>query len=169
MSLIVEDGTGLSNAESYLSVADADSYHTLRVNTGWAGTTAEKEAALRGATEYLTYTYGQKWLGTKKTETQSLDFPRVDIVTRDNFTLPDDVLPSALKYATAELALRVRQGDVLLPDQDNPGTIEEYEVSVGPIKERTKYLGGQSQVKYYPVVSRMLAGLAQATNEIRRA
>ncbi len=35
MALIVEDGTGLSTAESYISVADATTYHTARGNSSW--------------------------------------------------------------------------------------------------------------------------------------
>lgn len=35
MALIVEDGTGLSTAESFISVADAVTYHTNRGNTSW--------------------------------------------------------------------------------------------------------------------------------------
>jgi len=36
MSLIVEDGTGKSTSESYISVADASTYHAARGNTLWA-------------------------------------------------------------------------------------------------------------------------------------
>jgi hypothetical protein len=36
MALIVEDGTGLANAESYVSVADATTYHANIGNTAWA-------------------------------------------------------------------------------------------------------------------------------------
>lgn len=55
MALIVEDGTGLADAESYLSVADADTYHADRNNEAWQDySTAEKEAALRKATQYIT-------------------------------------------------------------------------------------------------------------------
>ncbi len=35
MSLITEDGTGLSTAESFISVADAVTYHTARGNSSW--------------------------------------------------------------------------------------------------------------------------------------
>ena len=53
MTLVIEDGTGKSNAESYISVADADTYHSNRGNTDWAAlTTAEKERLLRIATDY---------------------------------------------------------------------------------------------------------------------
>ena len=35
MSLVTEDGTGLPTAESYISVADATTYHTARGNAVW--------------------------------------------------------------------------------------------------------------------------------------
>jgi len=35
MALVTEDGTGLSTAESYISVADATTYHTARGNSSW--------------------------------------------------------------------------------------------------------------------------------------
>ena len=41
MTLIVEDGTGLANAESYVSVADATTYHANIGNTAWAAITSD--------------------------------------------------------------------------------------------------------------------------------
>ena len=35
MSIIVEDGTGLATAETYISVVDATTYHTARGNSTW--------------------------------------------------------------------------------------------------------------------------------------
>jgi len=35
MSIVIEDGTGLSTAEAYISVADAVIYHTARGNSSW--------------------------------------------------------------------------------------------------------------------------------------
>jgi len=35
MSIVVEDGTGLATAETYISVADATTYHTARGNSAW--------------------------------------------------------------------------------------------------------------------------------------
>ena len=86
MSLIVEDGTGRADAESYASVSVADAYHTARGNTAWAAlaTTALKEAALRKATDYLGQTYGLRWKGYRMTTTQALDWPR-ELVCRPGF------------------------------------------------------------------------------------
>jgi len=43
MALIVEDGTGLTTANSYVSLSVADSYHLLRKNAAWIGPDTEKE------------------------------------------------------------------------------------------------------------------------------
>ena len=57
MSLIVEDGTGLDTAESYVSVVDAGTYCTAHGLTAWTGTDGVKESALRNATQYIDTMY----------------------------------------------------------------------------------------------------------------
>ena len=113
MSLIVEDGTGLANAESYASVAEADTYHTARGNTGWEAVD-DKEAALRKATDYMLQTYSMRWVGDRATNTQALDWPRTD-ATRKNVTTgqgwyqdtySSTIVPTEVKRACAELALK---------------------------------------------------------------
>ena len=71
MPLIVEDGSGLANADSYVSVADCQAYaadHGL----AFAGEAAAL-AALRNATLYLDgeYTY----CGERATDIQALEWP----------------------------------------------------------------------------------------------
>jgi hypothetical protein len=54
MALITETGAGLANAESLISVADADTYHSGVGNTDWAAlSVTDKEQALRRATQYM--------------------------------------------------------------------------------------------------------------------
>ena len=43
MTLTVETGAIVANANSYVSIADCDSYHTLMGNATWTGTDAVKE------------------------------------------------------------------------------------------------------------------------------
>lgn len=97
--LTVEDGTGLANADSYLSLAEADAYFASYVseaaNEAWASTSDdEREVALRVATRDLDLLYGSRYLGSPVTTTQALLFPRI----------APGPLPSRLKHATAELA-----------------------------------------------------------------
>src|SRR5690606_27756416 len=92
MALIVEDGTGLPNAEAYISVADADSYFAKRGNSAWAALTVDaKEVALRLGADYMAAVYGPRWCGERLTDTQALDWPR-----------DEQGVPEAVKRANAE-------------------------------------------------------------------
>jgi hypothetical protein len=115
MAIIVEDGTGLADAETYISVADADTYHSQRANAAWALLdTPAKEAALRKATDYMMGCYGSRWLGERVSATQALDWPRFDVVAR-GFSIASDAIPAEVQRACAELALRASSAD-LAPD-----------------------------------------------------
>lgn len=144
--LIVEDGTGLSNAESYVSVADADAYHSAMGNSSWAtGDTAAKEAALRRGTQYLDAHYS--FAGEPLTETQALEWPRV------GYGWP----VVALKAATCELALRARSGALYADEAPAPVTRE----TVGPITVEygNSDRGGQTR---FAIVDDLLRGLLAA-------
>lgn len=99
--MIVEDGTGLSTAQSYISVANADTYHTAHGNTTWTGVDALKEAALVRATQALDARYD--WPGFRLVSTQALDWPRYDAYDVDGYILSD--VPQGIKDALCEMAL----------------------------------------------------------------
>ncbi len=114
MALIVEDGTGLSDANSYVSVAYADAYFLARNVTSWASLTI-KEALLIQATDYMEAVYSESWKGTVLLDTQSLSFPRII----DDAT----VYPDRLLKAVCELALKANDGALLVDVEQR--TIEE--------------------------------------------
>jgi len=135
MALIVEDGTGLDNAESYLSADDFKAYHKDRGNVVSIGG-SEIEQKLRLATEYIDLRWGPKAIGYPITETQALVFPT------DYFVTDPVSLPIKLERATAEYAFYAITGD-LYYDVDNlsgGGIIRKLE-KVGPIEEETEYSG----------------------------
>ncbi len=107
MSIVVEDGTGKSTAESYISIADADTYFINRGITSWDAldNTDDKEPALRKATEYMINEYRQRWQGARLTEAQALDWPRVGVVV-GSWTVDSDSVPEIVARACAELALK---------------------------------------------------------------
>jgi hypothetical protein len=117
--LIVEDGSGLSNAESFTSVADAAAYHASFGNTAaWAaiGAEADQEAMLRRATSYMQSRYYGMWAGDALGSTQRLDWPRSSVPTRDGYgAVPSNAVPPEVKNACAELALKAFSGE-LWPD-----------------------------------------------------
>ena len=114
MALIVEDGTGLSDANSYVGVAYADAYFLARNVTAWASLTI-KEALLIQATDYMEAVYSESWKGTVLLDTQSLSFPRI---IDDAIVYPDRLLK-----AVCELALKANDGTLLVDVEQR--TIEE--------------------------------------------
>lgn len=117
MTLVVENGTGLANAESYVSVSAADTYHSNRGNTAWAAlATPAKEAALRKATDYIGQAYGHRFKGYRSTKTQALDFPRTELPIPgdpDGDFYATSAIPAALSNACFELALRASSASLL--------------------------------------------------------
>ncbi len=105
MALVVEDGTGLATANSYISEAGADLYHANRGDTvSWDGV-ASKEALLVSATDFLKDASIFPWVGTKKTYLQGLAWPRTGGTERTGQEIPDNVVPATVADATADLAL----------------------------------------------------------------
>ena len=104
ITLVVEDGTGLSNANTYVSLADADTYFESHVySSGWDATAdASKNIALAMATRLLDAYF--VFEGKKIGDTQALEFPRFDIKDRSGFLIQSTTIPQALKDATGEYA-----------------------------------------------------------------
>ena len=68
MSMIVEDGSGIYEANSYAGLSYAHSYlHRRNRHSTWDATTAAvREAALIAATDYIDKRFGSSFLGHKK-------------------------------------------------------------------------------------------------------
>ena len=120
MALIVENGTGLADADSYISLADA---RTFAANYGVTLPTDDTEAeiALRQGTQYVDL-QEPCFIGERLTDTQALAYPRND----------DSGMPAALGkatvYAAAEFALGT---DVRASDDGKAIASEEV---VGAVK-----------------------------------
>jgi hypothetical protein len=102
MAFTVEDGTGLTDSNSYVSVADATAYHADRGNTAW-DSVAEPEIALVRATQAIDQYGFERYLGYKSAETQALEWPRTDAVDRNGYTFTG--VPIPVVYAVCEAAL----------------------------------------------------------------
>lgn len=88
MALVPETGDGIVSADSYASLVTAAAYWAARPQdanaVAWgAASDANREGALREATSYLDSTWGQLFLGSRKTNTQGLLWPRVTRVDLD--------------------------------------------------------------------------------------
>lgn len=152
MALTVEDGTGLADAESFISVADATSYHANRGNAAWAALASDtvREQALRKATDYMEAAYRMKWAGKRVSVDQALSWPRYDVPMRDAGSYYDsDSVPAAVANACAELALRAASAE-LAPDVDRL----KKRVKVDVIE--TEYFEGGNPNTQYRAIDLML-------------
>ena len=118
MSLVVEDGTGKADAESYVAVADVEAY-AVRWGKSFAGLEAEKEAACRLSCRRLDQEFEDQFPSLRMTDTQALAWPRGWFYDRHSVYVESGVIPPALKDAQCELAIRQRAGEDLFPDTTN--------------------------------------------------
>lgn len=157
MAIIVEDGTGLPNADSYISEADADAYFALLANSAWEDV-ENKEGLLIAATRYMLQYFGGRWRGYRRTTTQALDWPRTLVTMVDapgllygGYTyLSESLVPPEVKWATAELALIASAGD-LVPNLERP----ESSVRIGEIS--VTYDRNSPELPRYPKIEMMVS------------
>lgn len=164
MTIIVEDGTGMTNSESYAAVSFCDTYHANLGNVDWGAasvTVAAKEAALRKAVRYLDGNY--RWGGLKLHWNQALQWPRYDAF-QDGWLLPFNVIPQLLINATAEAA-RIALTCELSPAIDPVGGVQSE--GVGPV--RVTYYPRGNVREVYTVLDDILRPLlgGAARNNIR--
>lgn len=108
MALIVEDGTGLAQADSLFSLAEADLYFSERAVPAWgAATIGAKEAAARQAADYLGFAYG--WRGERAWLRQRLCWPRTgfDLILANQ--VPREVREAAMLLALEALSTSLLQ------------------------------------------------------------
>jgi hypothetical protein len=164
MAFVVEDGTGLPNANSYSDVAYADEYFEERGITAWAGDEAQKQTWLIQATDYIQQVFGSRFVGTKATVEQALAWPRAFATTRDGVDLDNDIVPLAVIRACCQYALRAIQGP-LMPDP--LVSAEGYNVvttrkKIGPIEKEFRVMGSSGYpilVRSYPAADSLLTSL----------
>lgn len=146
MALVIENGQGLSNSESYVDVDYVDAYFLKRGINEWASL-ANREQLIIRAMDYIDNNY--TYQGTKLLSTQALQFPRL--------INGETIYPIALKNAVCELALKSNEED-LLADTDKT-TIRE---KVGPLE--IEYDPNQDNIKSYNYVNKLLAPYLVSTS-----
>lgn len=129
-TIVVEDGTQVSGANSYITEAELATYASDR------GVTVAGTAAIL-IIEAMDYIESLSYKGYKLTETQPLVWPRGDVLV-DGYYIDQDEIPQLLKDAQAEVCLAI--------DADN-GPLDNVErqtkrEQVGEIE--VEYMDGSS-------------------------
>lgn len=131
-TIIVEDGTIVTSSNSYVSTT---TLNTFALNRGYTilGT---KEDLLIKAMDYIE---ALNFKGAKRTSTQSLQWPRVDVFI-DGYYFNSDEIPQALKDGLCHCALAIDADND--PLQDTPRKVVRQ--SVGEVS--IEYSAGSSSV-----------------------
>jgi len=131
--LVVENGAGLSAANTYINLAPAATYHALRGNEIWADASeSDQVVALIRATDYVE----SRWTftGTPLLTTQALSFPMAAKYLNNRGA---DV---SAEYALAVLGTGAGLVD-LSPavDQTEPHSVNYKREKVGTLEEETRF------------------------------
>ena len=115
MTLIIEDGSQVVNANSFVTDAEYTTYSTARGLTVGA-TVSDREQELIKAVDYL-QSVENSLQGYRSSSTQELIYPRYG-VTLYGYVLASDKIPKELKNAQMEAAVYATSG-VLLSNTTN--------------------------------------------------
>lgn len=107
---------GASNANTYITLADADTYHDSHgyATTWTAATDDQQKVVLVWATRLLDAHF--EWTGEIASDTQSLGWPRAATYDKFGRLLANDAIPEAIEFATAELARHLLAADRTAPE-----------------------------------------------------
>lgn len=135
MPLVVEDGSVVDGAESYVSVIDAAAYAESRGLAFQPSPEASAEAALRRATTWLDATYRSRFTGRRRNgRAQSLEWPRIDAEDAEGNAISDEEVPVEIVHACCEAAVR---------ELANPGALSP-DVTLGRVMKSASVDGAVS-------------------------
>lgn len=146
MALIVEDGSIVPDADTYVSVAELRAYASKRGLT-LPVDDAACEVLIIKAMDYLA-TYETRWKGRRVSALQALAWPRKGVVI-DCYPFPSDAIPAQLKAGQCVLAVASASLD-LLPTVD-PASAGVKRDKVGPLE--TEFFGPADGVYSQPIIT----------------
>lgn len=131
MPAVIVATPGASNANSFLTLAEANAYYDTRIPVPeWENFSGDNSALVIMATRLMVSMYSPSrklvrmqppedsyylvkptWTGAVATTTQSLPWPRTGMYDRNGNAIASNVIPQDLKDATAELAIQLAKGD----------------------------------------------------------
>ncbi len=144
MTVVIEDGTVVTGANSYDSVANIEAFALAR-----GVTLINTEQLIHKAMDWLET---QNFQGWKYSASQPLQFPRVGVVI-DNYVLPTAQIPTQLKTTEALLVMEIFAGN----DPSAPIPQQTKGVKVGPIS--IDFADGSTPFTITPAVNNSLSKL----------
>ena len=127
VTLIVEDGTNVAEANSFVTEDQIVSYAAARGTLIPNATDTDKDAVAILGIRAMDYLNAMPWKGTKTYPDSLVPFPRKGLI---GYT--DTQIPAAIKQVQLQLALIAQSGIDLLPSQVSGGLVKREKL--GPIE-----------------------------------
>ena len=142
MSLIIEDGTIVDNANSLASDAEFVAYAALRGVT-IPSTESARAVLLILAMDYL-FNVEVRLSGIRVSDDQELPYPRVGACVRDQIIPSSGIksIPKGIKNAQIELAMQAVKSDLLISETSN----NLQSISVDGVVSESYYQGGSFSI-----------------------
>lgn len=102
MSLVIEDGSNVTGANSYITEAEYQAWADARFGSGRSTAPANDAAAEVLILRAMDYFEGLNFIGIKANKSQPLQWPRYDVVI-DGYDIDSDEIPSLVKSALYEI------------------------------------------------------------------
>ena len=153
--MIVEDGTGIADANSYVTLEEAETYF----QTKGVGACHITESDLIAATEYIDLAYGDVYMGRLYSNEQGLLFPRTGFYDRNTRQVEEGTIPKELKRAVFYAAKLKSEGTDLITSKDRESNIKTITQGVsGAVSQSKTYFDrGQENTAFiggviYPII-----------------
>ena len=155
MAFIVEDGTGIEDANAYVDKPFTENYLLgERLAQFMALSDGEKEAAIIAGTQFVDVSY--EWIGSRQSLEQGLNWPRID-AEYQGFVI--EGVPAAMKKATCEAVwLAMTEESLFSTDGDKEVARERIEgaVDVSYVNPKDKVKENQTR---FEILDKLLRGL----------
>jgi len=172
MALIIEDGSLIANANSYVDVSYVDTFNTTYAyNTTWSSLSAiQKESSILRAMRYIENLNFLGYRVDNDRTVQYLSFPRTNIILSDRrvinaengyyyfgYTVPSDSIPTQIKEATSYVALlESTEANIMFPEVNSDNYIKKKKLDV----LETEWFKGRQHIidTKRPIILGMLKG-----------
>lgn len=151
LTLTLEDGTGVTGANTYLSQADAVTYCGNWGYTQFTGAASQTQInALYYGAYALDRLFGRKYISiVPPVSQQGLLWPRYTIMGNDFRMYAQTAIPQCVKDAQCELAQMFVTGVSLFPNASDNILLKDASSQVGSLKQNRIYWEIPKDVEHY--------------------
>lgn len=162
--ITVEDGSGLTNSNSYVTLEEANAYFTAK---GVVLTLTDE--TLVNATQYVDVTYSNSFNGKKATFEQALEWPRSTFWSTQGFRIESFTIPKVLKTAVFEAARLATTQDLFdTSSNENDNIISKTQSVEGAVSQSITYSSPTKQNPKAGIARFMSSILVSGFNQITR-